>query len=371
MKNFRQRQRILFFVLSILSTILLAACSNDDDDIKGSNITGSWYGTRSYNNPASGTKYQYLSMTFDSNGTGDLEYTAPTSYTYAKFNYRISGSKILCDGYFATDAYEMDTVEKFEMTLSIEGDRIIPLDKYTLFILTKDNSVMTDGDGNEVIDDSYLLNNVWIRDDGYSICVIENRKCTEYILLNKYGSIYGEKYTSNISYDPARRTIMFGTTQYDLIILTPSILEIKNSKNHFVFNAGSPKDIPTSGDNGNDADIKALLNSATMGWQTNDGKCFNFTKSNVAVYIENSHRNLGSSGEISLSASGTYTLSNKQITCDYTEIYWERGSDLTKDWFPGWTYGKARTRKFTIKSISYSALTLEDEDGKTYYTTPL
>ena len=372
MKNPKQHLRILFSIILIISNIILTACSNNNEDnIMQKDIIGSWYGTRSYYNPASGTKYQYLNMTFESNSTGDLEYTAPTSYTYAKFNYRISGSKILCDGYFATDAYEMDTAEKFEMTLSIEGGRIIPLDKYPLFILTKDNSVMTDGDGNEVIDDSNLLNNVWIRDDGYSICVIESGKCTEYILLNKYGSMYGEKYTSNISYDPARRTITFGTTEYDLIILTSSILEIKNSKNHFVFNAGTPKDIPTSGDNGDDTDIKALLNSAPMGWQTKDGKCFNFTKSNIAVYLENSHRNLGSSGEISLSAKGTYTLSNKLITCDYTEIYWERGFDLTKDWFPGWTYGKARTRKFTIKSISYSALILEDEDGKTYNTTPL
>lgn len=372
MKNYSQHQGILFLIILVTSNIMFIACSsNNDEEIMRNEIIGSWYGTRTYYNPASGTKYQYLNMTFDSNSMGNLEYTAPSSYSYAKFSYQISGNKILCNGYFATDAYEMDKAEKFEMTLSIEGNRLIPLDRYSYFILTKDDSIMTDSDGKEVIDDSRMLNNVWVRTDGYSICVIENGKCTEYTLLNQYGKIYSSKYSYDIYYDPARKIIRFGNTEYNIVILNASTLEIKNTKNHFIFSVGSPNDIPSSGDNGDDSDIKALLNSASFGWKTKDGKCFNFTKSGIAVYIENSHRNLGSVGEISMSAQGTYTLKAKQITCNYSEVYWESGNDLTKDWFPGWTCGKARIRKFTIKSISSDALTLEDEDGKTYYTTPL
>lgn len=372
MKFIKQRKGMLFTIILVISNILLTACNNDEDNIIRNDIVGSWYGTRSYYNPAAGTKYQYLSMKFESNGTGDLEYTTPSSYSYAKFNYRISGSKIMCDGYFATTTYEMDSAERFEMTLSIEGDRLIPLDRYDFFILTKDDSVMTDSDGNEVIDDSNLLNNVWIRDDGYSICVIKNGKCTEYMLLSQYGKIYSKKSDYDIYYDPARRTILFGTTKYDLIALTSSLLEIKSNKNHFVFNAGTSEDIPSSGENGNNSDINALLKSAPFGWETKDSKyIFRFMESDVTTYIEHSNRNFGSWGPITMIIEGTYTLNNKQITCYYPDVQWDYGNNQTKDWFPGWTYGKARTRKFTIKSISSTALTLEDEDGKTYYTKPL
>ena len=373
MKTFIQHKGMLFSILLVISNILITACNNNDEDnIIRNDIIGSWYGTRSYYNPASGTKYQYLNMKFESNGTGELEYTTPSTFSYAKFNYRLSGSKILCNGYFATDAYEMDKAEKFEMTLSIEEDRLIPLDRYNVFILTKDNSVMTDGEGNEVIDDSNLLNNVWIRDDGYSICVIENGKCTEYMLLSQYGKIYSKKSDYDIYYDPARRTIIFGTTKYDLIALTSSVLEIKSSKNHFVFKAGTTKDIPSSGENGNNSDIDALLKSASFGWKTKDSKyIFRFMDSGVTTYIEHSNRNFGSLGQITMIIEGTYTLNNKQITCYYPDVKWDYGNNQTKDWFPGWMYGKARTRKFTIKSISSTVLTLEDEDGKSYYTTPL
>lgn len=351
---------------------MLTACSNNEqDEIIRNDITGSWYGTRSYYNPASGTKYQYLRITFESNGVGDLEYNAPSSLAYAKFSYKISGNKILCNGYFATDAYEMDSAEPFEMSLSIEKDRLIPIDRYSYFILTKDDSVMTDGDGNEIIDNSHLLNNIWVRTDGYSVCVINDLKCTEYSLLTQYGKIYRSKSEYKIYYDPSRKIIRFGTTEYDIVILNSSVLEIRNDTNHFVFEAGDSYDIPSKGDNGNDEDLLQLLTSSVMGWKTSDDKCFNFTKSGVTTYLENSHRKLGSFGEITLGATGTYSLNNKQITCKYTDISWESGNNLTKDWFPGWTCGGERTRKFIIKSITSDSLILEDENGVVYRSTPI
>ncbi|MDE7409698.1 MAG: hypothetical protein K2N09_06720 [Muribaculaceae bacterium] len=372
--SLRTKNGIHYLLICLICNILLISCGNsEDEETIINNIIGSWYGTRTYYNPASGTKYQYLNITFESNGMGNLEYTAPSSHSYAKFNYKISGNKILCNGYYATDAYEMDSAEKFEMTLNIEGDRLIPLDRYSYFILTKDDSVMTDSNGNEVIDDSSMLNNVWVRTDGYSVCVIENEKCTEYTLLKQYGKIYSSKTIYDIHYDVARKIIRFGTTEYDIVILNSSTLEIKNNKNHFIFTLGSSKDIPSAGESGDDDDVKALLVSARFGWKTNENitRLFNFIKDGRAIYMEGSERSLGSIGRITLCADGSYTLKNRQITCQYTDVQWDYGDELTKDWFPGWTYNKARTRKYTIRSISSESLTLEDEDGKVYITSPV
>lgn len=362
---------MILVMLMVLASTGLCSCSNSDDFDLRNDIIGSWYGTRAYYNPAAGTKYQHLSLSLESNGTGELEYDTPSGYSFVKFTYKVSGNIIKCKGVKAsTNDFEVDD---FEMTLSIEGNRLIPLDRYSFFILTRDDSVMTDSEGKEVVNSSNLLNNVWIRTDGYCICVIVNGKCTEYTLLQQYGKTYKSKSIYDISYDPIKKTIRFGNTDYNIVILNSSVLDIKNDKNHFVFNAGTSDDIPTSVENGNDEEVKVLLQSAKLGWKTDEDitRLFNFLEDGRTVYMQSVNRKLGSISEIALVAQGSYTLKNRQITCYYTDVYWDYGNNSTKDWFPGWTYNKARTRIYSIKSISSKSLTLEDEEGNVYRAAPL
>lgn len=358
----------LFMVL--VFSLQFVSCNDNENDIsEKEEIIGSWYGTRAYYNPASGTKYQYLTLLLEDNGTGELEYESPSGFSFVKFRYKVSKDKINCKGVKAsTDDFE---AEDFEMTLSIEGNRLIPLDRYSYFILTKDNSVITDGDGNEVINDRELFNQVWIRDDGYSICVINNDKCTEYMLLNQYGNIYSQKSVYNFSYDNIRRRVIVGTTEYEVIRLTTSILEIMNNSSHFVFNAGTSKDIPTNGENSGESDMLKILTSKPFGWMTKDHVMMNFISDGRTLYMEQSSKTLGSIGYISLRADGEYSLKDKKITCKYTEVEWEQGKDLTKNWFPGWSYGNPRTRIYTIKYISIDSIILEADDGKKYKLEPV
>lgn len=133
---------IVFMVL-----ILFGGCNKEDNnDI--SMVEGKWYGIRSYYNPVGGTKYQYLTITFNANKTGELEYESPVSYAISYFTYSIKGNKIYCYGVKA-DTYE-DNAYEYTLELEIVGDRLYPKTQYQYFILTKDGSVVTDGDGNEI-----------------------------------------------------------------------------------------------------------------------------------------------------------------------------------------------------------------------------
>lgn len=80
---------------------MLGAC-DDKNEPNADSIVGSWYGTRTYYNPAGGTKYQYLSISFESNGTETLEYESPVSYSVAKFAYEVNGNKYHVKGHMQT-----------------------------------------------------------------------------------------------------------------------------------------------------------------------------------------------------------------------------------------------------------------------------
>lgn len=150
------KRHIPSLIVMLLCAVMLVSCDKDDEPSK-SEIIGTWYGTRSYYNPAGGTKYQYLTIKFEANGTGSLEYEAPTSYSVAQFTYSVKKDIITCVGAYANSYGDIES--DFEISLRIEGDRLIPLNRYTLFILTKDNSVMTDSNGNEVNNNNNDNNN--------------------------------------------------------------------------------------------------------------------------------------------------------------------------------------------------------------------
>ena len=239
MKNY------LKLLVVIITAFTLGAC-DDKNEPNADSIVGSWYGTRTYYNPAGGTKYQYLSISFESNGTGTLEYESPVSYSVAKFAYEVNGNKISCKGAYANTYGDVES--DFTMTLSIERDRLIPIDKYPNFILTRDNSVMTDGDGNEIVDQSNLLQQVWISSSGETIVMFQESTYIEYVLSSPFAKTYTKRYEKVYSYNAARKLINIDGTQFDILLLTDTYLSLmsQNSGKIFNYNIGSELDIPES-----------------------------------------------------------------------------------------------------------------------------
>lgn len=129
----------------LLSCFCNFSCSNENEP--PSDLIGKWYGTRRYYNPVGGNKYQYITVELKADKTGSLEYEAPNSFSAASFKWKKSGNQIICEG---ASASSNGDVSDFFMKMQISGERLIPIDRYNLFILTKDNSVITDGDGNEI-----------------------------------------------------------------------------------------------------------------------------------------------------------------------------------------------------------------------------
>ncbi len=58
-----------------LVSMMAFSCSKDES-AASKNIEGEWYGISTYYNPAGGTKYRYLTMTFES-GRGTLVFESP------------------------------------------------------------------------------------------------------------------------------------------------------------------------------------------------------------------------------------------------------------------------------------------------------
>ena len=171
-----------FIVIISFALCILSSCSKDslNDNIRLDDIVGSWYGTSSYINPVSGRKYQYLEFSFYSDYTGEFYRDTPSGITVGYFNYKIKGNVIKCSGYVV---YSDGDMEERDIELLKEGDRLIPQTTYTNFILTMDGSVETDMEGNELIDNTQLLLNVWVCNSSPLVMDIENsRTYCEYIL---------------------------------------------------------------------------------------------------------------------------------------------------------------------------------------------
>lgn len=360
--------RSTFFIavvlfISLCTTISLTSCSNEDTDLSNTDIVGTWYGTRAYNNPVSGTKYQYITILFGKDGTGTLEYESPVSYSFAKFTYSVKKNIITCNGVYA-NTYG-DTDSKFTMKLRIDGNRLIPLDMYDLFILTKDNSVITDGDGNELIDDSVLLYGVWLHSSGEVVLVLDQSSFTEYTLMSASSNIYSNMSEGSFSYNILNKYVLVNGYRYDICLLSETALQLKSEKNVILnYIRGNISDIPTNGENSND--YRSILENALFGWSDkNNNLTISFYDSNKIMYIEKSSKPLGSWGYVYLEAKGTYSLSEKTIECTFTDVTWQGGNSSAKDYFPGWTYMETCRKDFTILNLNVDRMTLS-QDGKTY-----
>ena len=343
------------------------SCSKEDDDITD-NIVGTWYGTRSYYNPAGGTKFQYLTITFESNGTGDLEYESPVSYAFAKFTYSVRDSKVICQGAYADTNGAVNG--DFNLTLRIEGNRLIPTDRYDMFILTRDGSIETDGSGDEVKDDSQLIYGVWVHSSGEVVIVFDSSSFTEYTLLSASSNIYSKKTEGSFSYNYRQNYVLINNARYNVLNLTENALQLKSESNNVTYNykRGSKSDIPTNGEGSED--YRSLL-ELPLFWQDNSGlRSLTFHHSNQVSYMEDSSKPYGSWGTISLIANGTYWISGKEINCTFNDVNWQDGTSGAKKYFPDWECGKTNFKVFTIKSISSESLELKFENGKTYYFYP-
>lgn len=156
---------IYHLILYAIFTTVLVSCGDDDESLM-SNIVGNWSGTVAYYNPVGGAKYQYLSVDFYENGTGKLEYEAPQSMSLGYFSYSVTRNKVSVQGGWGSSYGDVDS--DFYLTFNIEGDRLIPVEKYTNFILTRDGSVMTNTKGQEVPSPD-SIEGVWVENDGYSV----------------------------------------------------------------------------------------------------------------------------------------------------------------------------------------------------------
>lgn len=343
---------LLHFIVVALSVIVVA-CGDSDSEPGASSIVGSWYGTNTYDNPAGGLKTRSLSVVFNSDGSGSMEYEAPTLYSAAYFSYFVSGNNIHCVGAYANTTGDVN--EDFEWTLEIQGDRIIPQDKFTSFILTRDGSVTTNGSGSEVVDKSNLLKGVWVHTTGETVIRFNESTYDEYVLSEPFGKSYSSHTENDYSYNSYSNSFTSGADLYFITTLTENNLSFKceRTKNTYSYTRGSQSDIPTKND------IAATL--IGVHW-VSKGYIFYFGTDGHVGYVESTKvRN----DHYALDARGTYTLSGNTAICYFETVTWDCGYlPQNKNIFPGWTYNTPCTKRFSFEADGDN-LIVTFEDGRT------
>lgn len=118
--------------VAILMCVNFAACSDDDDGNIPNYLVGLWYGEHT---ASLGTAYLYVD--FYSNSTGELYLESPTgAFTQVYLDYSVSGDIVNCNGAYGSTMAGGSSGE-WAMKFRLENERLIPIDKYTTFILTK------------------------------------------------------------------------------------------------------------------------------------------------------------------------------------------------------------------------------------------
>lgn len=345
--------------LILLLPVCLVSCSGDEP--KSNDLVGTWYGTRHYNNPVGGTRYQYLTVNLNSDKTGSLEYEGPTVYTNAQFTYSVKNSTIKCKGVSANTDGDVNT--DFSLTLKIEGDRLYPTDRYTQFILTKDNSVMTDGNGDEIIDNSNELQQVWVHTTGETVIQFLSSSYIEYVLTKPYASTYSMRYEGSYEYDILNKLLYLGDNVYEILTLTDSYLSFKSKKSGTIFsyNAGTQSDIPANNTAADKDYANTQLLISPFCWTASDvGYYSNHRKSHersitLQFYGANnitmvySYRSYYSSGSVDSSsvigARGTFTLKGSKLYCSFSQVEVSDGSSTE---YLGWVNGQPKDQTYDI-----------------------
>ena len=346
----------------MLFAVLAASCGKDEPDgMSKANLVGNWYGTRYYNNNGN-IKYQHFILKLNSDKTGSMEYEAPTSYSTAYFKWKVSGDKVICKGAFANTSG--DVSEDYTLECRIEKDRLIPIGTYSFFIPTKDNSVMTDGNGNEIIspdEQQSILQNVWVSSDKTAILnFYYGGNYEEFILTHAGSKKYSDHTMGEYRLSPLYKSLTLGLSTWDVLTLDEERLVIKNGSRTLSYTMGSSSDLPTG------ADLEKYLQSS-FGWSGEKGKYFfRFTDNGTVSYIERSGRRYGSLG-ISMVNSGKYSVSGSTVTCHFDNVYWDYGDSDTANWFPGWTYGQACTKKYVMEVLLDYSIKVTFPDGNVVY----
>jgi len=356
-------------IILLIVTILLAvtsSCSDSDnpiDDAVYENLSGVWYGTHYYVNNGN-VKYHHLTITLNSDRTGTMEYDAPASFSAASFTWNVSGEKLICEGAYANSDGESGN---YSLQCRIENGRLYPIDQYTAFILTKDNSVMTDGNGDEVAseeDQFDMLQNVWVASDKKSVLeFFSNGEYEEYILDYAGSQSYSELYVKQYVFSPLTKKLTVETSTtwitWDVVTLDNKNLVLDNGNRTLSYTIGSRNDVPKK------IDLKAYLSSADI-WSDNTYS-IKFTTSGVVAYYENSGRKYGSYGIVSLCASGTYSLNGSKATCQFTDVSWEGGTSGASKWFPGWVCNQSCTKVYDIEAVPPSSIKVTLPNSKVVY----
>lgn len=347
----------------MLFAVLAAGCGKDEPDgMSKADLVGNWYGTRYYNNNGN-IKYQYLILKLNSDKTGSMEYEAPTSYSTAYFKWKVSGDRVVCKGAFANTSG--DVSEDYTLECRIEKDRLIPIGTYSFFILTKDNSVMTDGNGNEIIspdEQQSILQNVWVSSDKTAILnFYYGGNYEEFILTHAGSKKYSDHTMGEYRLSPLYKSLTLGLSTWDVLTLDNERLVIKNGSRTLSYTMGSSSDLPTG------VDLEKYLQSS-FGWSGEKGKYyFQFLKDGTVVYYENSRKSYGSWGQISMSVKGSYRVNGSTVTCYYDDVSWDFGESGTANWFPGWTYGQACTKKYVMEVLLDYSIKVTFPDGNVVY----
>ena len=366
-RNFNERalKSIFPLLLACVMTILTGCGDDGQDDEPTSDITdieGTWYGTRSYINNGA-VKYQNIILRLNSDNTGAMEYESQTSYSVAYFVWSVSGGYLICDGAYASTSG--DVAADYHMECRIESGRLIPTGQFSAFILTKDNSVMTDGDGNEIDSPERqieLLTNVWVTTDGKKVIRFYSGGTYDEYTLDYAGSgTYSTCVSGSYSFAPLNKTLTLNTTLWTVVTLSESRLVLQKGTATVEYRIGDSSDIPSG------ANLAEYLTSASR-WADSSGKyTFMFRSDGDVTYFEDSFRKYGSWGDVALVANGTFYVSGSEVTCNFSSVTWTYGGTDTADYFPDWTYERPCTKTYRIEVTPSSALQVTMPDSKVVY----
>lgn len=233
-----------FFVVLFASILSLTSCGDEKFNVP-ENLIGTWKGI---SHGDTGTAY--LTVSFGSDMTGELELEYPTGSNLAYFEYTVSGYSITCKGTSANT--NGSTNNNFSMTFQLENDRLIPQNQWTQFILTKDGSIETNVNGDIVSDQSEQLQNVWINESGYYILYFkDSENVIEYGLYEQNSNKYTSAKTFQYYYDYKCNELDLyrGVNSYFFTIneldSESLVMTSQNSGTIYKYKCGSKSDIPT------------------------------------------------------------------------------------------------------------------------------
>lgn len=349
--------------IATLLVLFATSCSGDDDPKSSAldnDVSGTWYGTRFYIVNGN-VKFQYLTLTLDSNGSGTMIYDAPDIYSTAHFRWSVKGNNVVCRGAYAnTDG---DLNDDYTLECQIKGDQLKPLNHYSLFILTKDDSILVDENGNITMNpDEQLdaLRNVWVSTDRTTVIrFYQNNSYDEYVLTAPGSDFYKVHNTGDYSLNAFNKTLLINSALWDVETLTNETLVIKNGTRQLKYSIGSYNDMPK------EADLEQLL-TANKIWY-NSKYQFVFYDRNKISYIETSDKSYGSWGKINLTADGIFDVNGNTVTCYFSDVSWQDGSGGASKLFSDWTNGQACTKKYIFEALITSELKVTLPNSKVIY----